>query len=151
MVNANPTTGVRYGYISADSLHPEVLDKLQYGRQATDLRYKNFKTEVYAAMRATLADWLSKQAIDAAFDAAMEYAEFNDDEPIHEGEYELVKYRTSWFGGALHVWIFESPETGHYAECSPCVPGAGNLDCPDLDGVVCYDVPSDWRVCDDQS
>ena len=146
MVNANPTTGVRYGYISANSLHPEVLDELLYGRQATDLSYENFKTEVYAAMRAGLDDWLSVRAIDAAFDAAIEEAEFNCDEPIHEGEYEGVRYRTSWLGGALNVWIFKSPVVGNYAECSPCVPGAGNLDCPDLDGVVCYDVPKEWRV-----
>ena len=145
MVNANPTTGIRYGYISANSLRPEVLYELLYGRQATDLSYENFKTEVYAAMRAGLDDWLSVRAIDAAFDAAIEEAEFNCDEPIHEGEYEGVRYRTSWLGGALNVWIFESPETGHYAECSPCVPGAGNLDYPDLDGVVCYDVPKEWR------
>lgn len=145
MQNVNPTTGVRYGYISANSLHPDVLQQLQYGSRAVDVHYENFKTEIYAAMRAGLDDYLSVRAIDAAYDVAIEEADFYDDEPVHEGEYEGVYYRTSWLGGALNVWIFESPVIGTYAKCSPCVPGAGNLDCPTEDGVVCYDVPEDWR------
>ena len=41
------------------------------------------------------------------------------DEPIIEGECEGVKYRTSWLGGALHFFIFESPVI---AKCRPCSP-----------------------------
>lgn len=56
-----------------------------------------------------------------------------------------VHYRTSWLGGALHVWIFLSPFTTDKARrASPCVPNAGILD--KLDGsVTAYDVPADWR------
>lgn len=143
MVNANPTTGVRYGYISADSLHPEVLDELQ--QRGVNICYQEACEELEAAIRMAVGDFFSRRETQALVDYALEIFEYECDEPIHEGEYEGVHYRTSWLGGALHVWIFESPETGHYAECSPCVPGAGNLDCPDLNGVACYDVPKGWR------
>lgn len=84
---------------------------------------------------------------------------FNDnyqpDEPVHEGEIVIpqqgnhaegwVKYRTSWLGGALHVWIFDSPHVTQQARrASPCVPNAGILDTLDGD-VLAYDVPADWR------
>ena len=46
MVNANPTTGVRYGYISAKSLHPEVLDELQYGTQAVNVHWEDAVREL---------------------------------------------------------------------------------------------------------
>lgn len=70
---------------------------------------------------------------------------FYCDEPVHEGELQGVKYRTSWLGGALNLWVFESPFTGNFRECSPCVPGAADLDNPDNAGVTGYDVPPDWR------
>lgn len=143
MVNANPTTGVRYGYISANSLHPEVLDELQ--QCGVDIRYHEACEELETAIRRAVEDFFSRRETQALVDYALEIFEYECDEPIHEGEYEGVHYRTSWLGGALNVWIFESPVVGNYAECSPCVPGAGNLDCPDLDGVVCYDVPNGWR------
>lgn len=149
MTNMNPETNIRYGYISAKSLHPEVINELMYGIQATDIRYENFKTEIYAAMRASLDDYLSVHAIDAAYDAAIEETEYYDDEPIHEGEYKGVKYRTSWLGGALNVWIFESPQIEKFRLCSPCVPGACDLDSPNADGEFGYTVPDDWRRNDD--
>ncbi len=145
MVNANPTTGVRYGYISANSLHSELVDELMYGRQAVDVYYKEACAELEDAIYQAVSSFLSSRQTQHLVDEALAMFEHECDEPIHEGEYEGVKYRTSWLGGALNVWIFESPVTGNYQECSPCVPGAGNLDCPDLDGVVCYDVPKEWR------
>lgn len=148
MANANPTTGVRYGYISANSLDSEILDELQYGMQAVDAHFEELQTEIEEALSSVLSKYLyDKWEIEDVIDLAIEHVgnNWHEDEPVHEGEYEGVRYRTSWLGGALNVWIFDSPVTGHYAECSPCVPGAGNLDCPDLDGVVCYDVPKEWR------
>ena len=68
------------------------------------------------------------------------------DEPTIEGECEGVKYHISWLGGAPLLWVFESPYTGLYRRCSPCVPGAGDLNSPDEDGSLCYDVPPDWRA-----
>lgn len=143
MTNVNPETGIPYGYIRADSLHPDVVDELQRG---ADLHYEEACLEMSARIANAVDDFLSSRSAISVIEHALELFDHEDDEPVHEGEYEQVHYRTSWLGGALHVWVFSSPVTGHYQKCSPCVPGAGNLDCPDLDGIVCYDVPADWRV-----
>lgn len=129
--NTNPETGIAYGYISARSLDPEVVHSLMY-EKGTDLSYKNALEEVMKAH-----DGEEEFDEDAFSDAYEAY------EPCVEGECDGVKYRTSWLGGALNFFIFFSPVTGNYAQCSPCVPGAGNLNQPG-GGVVCYDVPRDW-------
>lgn len=67
------------------------------------------------------------------------------EEPVIEGIYKGVTYRISWLGGAIIVFIFESPVISKARLCSPCVPGAGNLDNLDEDGEECYGVPRDWR------
>lgn len=140
--NINPDTGIAYGYISAQCLHPEMVDELQFGSQASEPAYE-------AAL---------EEAKIAAAEGGDPFDEdrFNDDwqpdEPVHEGKVVIpgypsnpVHYRTSWLGGALHVWIFLSPFTTDKARrASPCVPNAGILD--KLDGsVTAYDVPADWR------
>lgn len=147
--NRNPDTGIRYGIISANSLHPYVLDDLCYGAQAKDVRYEEACADLASAIRVAVSDFLSSNQTQQLIDEALEMFEYECEEPIFKGTYEGVRYSTTWIGGAMHVWVFESPVTGHYAECSPCVPCAGNLDCPDLEGVVCYDVPDDWRDSDE--
>lgn len=81
------------------------------------------------------------------------------EEPIIEGEYEGVKYRIGWLGGAPLLWVLEGPVGRCRALCSPCVPNAGDLDSgfilgQDIDpdtlarwghaGYECYVVPRDW-------
>lgn len=148
MHNRNPETGVRYGYISANSLHPDLVDYLQI--QGRDVHWEDARAELIANFTYGNIDDEDLESLEDYDDELERRLEnlaegWYDDEPIHEGELDGVKYRTSWLGGALHVWIFESPVIGNYQECSPCVPGAGNLDCPDLDGVPTYDVPKEWR------
>jgi hypothetical protein len=169
-VNVNPESNIAYGYISANALHPDVVDELQNG---TDVYYEEAKED--AQRQAANDDEVQAEYVDSGecTEAQWEKADederyretlhwvkenwcgsnreqsFNDsyspDEPVHEGEREGVKYRTSWLGGALNVWIFESPHITHLARAaSPCVPGAGILDT--LDGnVTAYDVPPKWR------
>jgi hypothetical protein len=66
-------------------------------------------------------------------------------EPTIEGAYGGVKYRISWLGGAPMLWVLDSPWTTIGKLCSPCVPGAVDLDagCGESEG---YDVPQDWRA-----
>lgn len=64
------------------------------------------------------------------------------EEPIIEGEREGVKYRTSWLGGALHFFIFESPVVVKCRPCSPCVQNAGDLGSEG--DYEAYGVPEDW-------
>lgn len=180
MTNINPDTGIRYGYISANSIHPDILyDVIDV--IGKDLTYEDAEAEAKAIaerqadnieeeVRIAIAEaggftdreyediseeWTSMAYERLGFDCREDFVEGQIschmecayiEEPIVEFEYEGVHGRTSWLGGALNLWIFESPHTGLYEECSPCVPGAGNLDQPDPEGVLAYDVPADWRT-----
>ncbi len=65
------------------------------------------------------------------------------DEPRIEGIFENVHYGTSWLGGALLFYCFQSPYITHKAaQCSPCVPGAGDLD--SLGHFTSYTFPPEW-------
>lgn len=64
------------------------------------------------------------------------------------GVKDEVSYIVTWLGGAMLINIVESPVTGTFEWCSPCVPNTADLDSPCEDGVLAYDVPSDWRVQD---
>lgn len=182
MTNINPDTGIRYGYISAQSIHPDIL-YVVIDVIGEDLTYEDAEAEAEAnaiaerqadnieeEVRIAIAEaggftdreyediseeWTSMAYERLGFDCREDYVEkfvelsmdnFYCDEPIVEFEYEGVHGRTSWLGGACNLWIFMSPHTGLYQECSPCVPGAGNLDQPNPDGVLTYDVPADWRT-----
>lgn len=148
--NTNPDTGIAYGYISAEALHPEVVDNLLYGAQARDHSYEEAVADIideaikdFFAERGRLPD--VDEELDIREDAETEAGLIEFNEPEITGQFDGVFYATSWLGGALHFWIFESPVTTDKAgRASPCVPGAGILD--RLDGsVTSYDVPADWR------
>jgi len=169
--NINPDTGIAYGYISANALDSDLVSELQMN--GTDVYYAEALEEAQkeaanndevqaeyvdsgqcAEAQWTRADederfWATLAWVKENWEGSRREQEFNDsyqpDEPIHEGTHEGVKYRTSWLGGALNVWIFESPHITHSARrASPCVPNAGILDTLDRD-VTAYDVPEDWR------
>ena len=171
-------TGTRFGYIRADSLHPDLLHYLLY-EIGNDLSYAEAEAAELADLnaqaddieeeaRTALAELVSPNSseyearLETVDEEAYEKLGYTDredfidqrlshamdncycEEPIIEFECDGVKGRTSYLGGALNLWIFESPVVGKFAEYSPCVPGAGNLDQPDEDGVETYTVPPDW-------
>jgi len=182
MTNIDPETGIRYGYIRADSLDPDLVHELMYVH-GTDLSLR-LAVDQLVSDTERRADVIEEQVHDGLIEVdyhitsdpeyeriledriesgykALGYNDRDDfvrcaveretedlciEEPIIEGRYQDTFYRTSWLGGALNFWIFKSPVAGTYQLCSPCVPGAGNLDCPDIDGVLTYDVLPDWRV-----
>lgn len=151
MTNTDPDTGIRYGIIAANSLDPEIVERIQ--STGRDVHWEQRLEELRLETNADVEDGLiSEDEFDASLDRRIEECSnrFYDDEPVHEFEIEGVIGRTTWLGGALLVWVFKSPFCSYYPECSPCVPGAGNLDgkrSPDSEarGVMTYDVPADWR------
>ena len=109
--NINPETCVSFGYVAANDLDQDLVDRLIYG--GVNESQLECEQESY----------------------------------IH-GEYEGVKYATSWLGGALNFFILESPViTTKACRASPCVPNAGILKHPeDPEGgsVESYGIPEDW-------
>lgn len=68
------------------------------------------------------------------------------EEPVFEGTHDGVDWRTAWLGGAQLLWALRSPVVGRFQPCSPCAPGAADLDTPCPDGIEGYDVPAGWRA-----
>ena len=151
MPNINTKTNIPFGYIAASALDSEVVDELLNGRGAVDVSYQSALDEADAQA--------GEEASDFGFEhGSRDWETFTErracelmsnyecDEPHIEGQYEGVAYASSWLGGALNFWIFESPVTTFRARrASPCVPGAAILD--RLDGSEFgYDVPADWRA-----
>lgn len=158
MHNTNPTTGIRYGVISFNSLQPWCNDDLFNGPTARDLSYEDALLQLKAEagveydkvmercdklhgdkMAADVLDLLAQAFFEAEgleydHDAFVErYIEearenIQIDEPIIEGEYDGVKYRISWLGGAPLLWVLEGPIGYVNRLCSPCVPNAADLD-----------------------
>lgn len=153
--NFDAENRVHYGYISSNSLDPETVHELMYGPHATSISYQ----EAYDARQAeieqeleilaeeqdevTRQDWIAEET-----SRRMEIEEIHCEEEIVEGTYQEVKYLSSWLGGALHFFILKSPHISNRELCSPCVPNAGNLNQPVLEGDnnPTYDVPADWRA-----
>lgn len=142
MPNYNPDTGIPYGTIYLHHLDSDVANDLFY--KGENISEKNALEELRAEVNCAVeAGEIDEDDFDAELDHRAE--NLHIEEPTIEGECEGVKYMISWLGGAPLLWVFSSPYTGAYAQCSPCVPGAGDLETPDEYGVICYDVPPDWR------
>ena len=134
MGNINLKTGIRYGYISASELDSDLVDTLIH-ENGVDVGYESFLKELESTLD------LDTDEGQAEYDEALEA--YEDDEPAIEGIYDGVHYATSWIGGALHFFIFESPVIAKCSLCSPCVPGAGDLGTQGE--FECYGVPEDWK------
>lgn len=150
--NVNLSTGVPYGYISANALDPDLVDDLMYNPGATNHTYDEAYRYAYDCMKAEWCATNPGQNPDDFDDTIHDMVEreygdtLNCDEPIVEGRKDNVHYLSSWLGGALNFFIIESPViTERARRASPCVPGAAILDT--LDGSERgYDVPEDWRA-----
>lgn len=181
MYNVSPASGVRYGVIACASLDPNLVHELMCGPGATDLSYKAAYDEAKKQAEREADDVEEEVSMDHPgcddlapwFEAAWERKGYQDrddfiscelekfsdmcqiDEPTIEGEYEGVKYRIDWLGGAPLLWVLEGPIGMAASLCSPCVPNAADLDSGFTHGTVedgvypptgyeCYVVPRDW-------
>lgn len=135
MPNRHPDTGIAYGVIAMNSLQSWVWD--EFYAHGTDLSFRDAMAEFDAEHPGADED---------------ERQEFIDNLQIDEPEWELstdgMRLGISWLGGAPLLWVFESPHTAECRQCSPCVPGAGDLDHLEDGGMVAYTVPDEWRTKD---
>ncbi len=142
-VNVNPDTGIRFGIIANNNLNDWVYEEII--QTGTDI----FWEEAEADLRESLnAEGFAGDELEEEFEHRLESLSDNwyCDEPIHAFDIDGVKGHTTYLGGALMIWVFESPHTTTAKLCSPCVPNCGDLDNLDSNGEVCYDVPPEWRI-----
>lgn len=173
MPNYNTSTGISYGVIALNSLADWFNDEM-YDLDSPEEReaFNEFIQETAADLvrekkldfddldcesgdeQQAIADCdpdILQNLVEAAdhhvidsFWAGTDFGTFR-----REGIVDGVSISTSELGGAILVWVIESPHIGRYAPCSPCIPGAGDLDSPDPDGIECYDVPPGWRMIEE--
>ena len=163
-VNINEKTGVPFGYVAASDLDQQVVDQLLYGgvnESQLECEYQVAITLLHEdeamedvdlppfegeATLAILQQLLEERGLTWKYEQQLEYVEVQ--EPHIHGEYEGVKYSTSWLGGALSFFILQSPViTKKACQASPCVPGAGILkhpDCEEEGNEKSYGIPEDW-------
>ena len=82
--------------------------------------------------------------VEQQVDAEAERGEFDrNEEPGAEIVYEGITLNYSYLGGAPIVFSYDGPVTHVASYCSPCVPGAADLDSGPGD-IACHGVPADW-------
>lgn len=136
--NRDAETGIRFGVISQHSVRDDVIGDVYYGPHSQDLAFNGHLMEVKNAITAALnecsvlrdafrADDLER-IIESACDEADEHignAYEGDTDPLYEHDgYKIVKCLDN------DLMILKSPWYTYAQFCSPCVPGAGNLNHP---------------------
>lgn len=163
MSNYNSETGYPYGVISGNSV-PEVLDDII--SNGTDETFESVKTELrdnlLSAVHRALEDihfhpeklFTEDDATELleSFDGLWDYWECDEHSYSHEYDCDLGKVSVgiSHLGGAPLIWVFSSPYVIPCRQCSPCVPGAGDMDNATADGSYAHclppeDMPEDVR------
>lgn len=116
--NFDPENGIHYGVISQHSIMPEALADIEPVYQDCD-------------------DCINQSECELC-----KIGEFCDGDPIgleYNGDgYQIVDCLDS------DLMILKSPYVTRAKFCSPCVPGSGDLDSADPDGVLTYCLGDDW-------
>jgi len=178
-VNINTKTGIPYGVVSMNSLKDWVWDEIYSHCESLTYKYWEEETrkELQNEIEALLEDGkIEKDDEEEANDLLKDEADIDDlkwfledidkdkyrdilraeyepDEEEWEGEIPdekgTISVFLSYIGGAPTLWVAESPYTTQGRMCSPCVPGAVDLDSKSENGFDAYDVPPDWYVTED--
>lgn len=165
VVNIDPTTGIRFGVVLAANVPELFYDIVLYGESLTLQEYLNdVRARLASAKRAgdikdllayvdesmtqQLKFPLSPEQTEALCDEIVADFEPREEEFEYVFETDLGRVRclTFYLGGAPHVMIVESPYVAWCRPCSPCVPGAGDLDslCETGAGVLAYCPPPEF-------
>lgn len=150
--NVDKETGIHYGMIAQNSLNPDALEDVF---RARDLGYEQAEKELKDKLRSALEDYYPDYksasdkasrldyAVDNAFDALDGWA----DNLESSGPYYYESEETLQTTDNGELWVFKSPYYTYAQFCSPCVPGAGNLDTPcepDSGAPKTYCLGADW-------
>jgi len=145
--NVDRATGIRYGVISqnsvlqawADSAEPDYGEATcpKCGNKASYSADLPEESEDWKIAKGACSDW-GCEACEYVFDASDAFG----DEPIgwnyNDNGYELTDCLDS------DVMVLKAPYYTFAQFCSPCVPGAGDLNSDDVDGVQTYCLGHDW-------
>lgn len=160
-INRDVATNIRYGVISQNSLNPEAYQDIW--DNGTDLTFEGYKEEAKLKIRQALSDYFSDykhgeqpSKLDAVVSDAWDAIEqdicdnYESDSPEMFYEKDGYKIKTCL---QSDLFVMLSPFFTYAQYCSPCVPGACNLDVPlqdSSDSAIwpdsnkCYCLGADW-------
>jgi len=142
MPNYDEETGIRYGIISPHSISGFALDDVY--SNGIDPIYEAGKTELLKDIEAFCEDHnISFEDIDtdSFIDAYSNgYGECGDG----QCDYSDNDYTLHVSGDNFGIYVIKSPYYTFCRGCSPCAPGAGDLDNPSDDGEKTYCLDKSW-------
>jgi hypothetical protein len=165
MANIDNATGIRYGVISPHSVNGDALEDIY--QNGTNLSYDaaiaDAKGQIANALRPVLdsfgllpydyrntdgktpkADDYLASVVETVWEEVSEDFQWeSDSDDTHRYERDGYVLETS----SLGIYVIRSPFYTFAAFCSPCAPGAGDLDTPRLtaeSGVKTYCLGPDW-------
>lgn len=146
-VNRDSETGIRYGMINCNSLNQDALQDVY--NNGEDIVFEGQKADMKMAIAIGISNAVEEHGgsiadPDELAAEIMDVVEWNDnygESGPHRYESEGVVVQTT---SNNELWVFKSPFYTKAQFCSPCVPGAGNLDCFCTEGPKTYCLPVDW-------
>lgn len=116
--NRDPETGIRYGVIAQNSVNPDAFDDVW--QNARDLTYEQAKADAEAACERDGTEF-----DEDSFNDEYSMCDCGERDWLYESDgYKLTNCLVS------DVFVLASPYYTYAQFCSPCVPGACNLDSP---------------------
>ena len=127
MSNYDEKTGIHYGVISPNSINQETLSDLC--DKSTDTIYEESKKE-FMDIIDQLQDYVSDTTLHEIKEIALDDWNNNYDNDYHGYEYEDKEYSLHICDDNFGIFVIRSPYYTYTKQCSPCAPGAGDLDNP---------------------
>ena len=130
MSNYDEKTGIAYGVISPHAISADVLNEIY--DQGTDPVYEYQKEEFTGALHATLEQYgFSAGQIDEVLTPAIDaWNEQEHGSDNGECDYSDNEYTLHVSGDNFGIFVIKSPYYTYCRKCSPCAPGAGDLNNP---------------------
>ncbi len=137
ITNTNTKTGLPFGVISGNSLDPDILNDIIFS--ADIVVYERELDE----FKVNLAETISPNSEEYELAVERFNDQFSCEEPSADICIQDITLHLTWLGGAPLVFSFDGPTQKVAAYCSPCVPGAADLDSGAGD-IECHGIPADW-------
>ncbi len=127
MTNYDEKTGIHYGVISPNSINQETLNDLC--DRSVDTIYEESKKTFLNDLESFCEDhYLNFANIDK--DSFIDEFNQNYENDYHGYEYEDKEYSLHICDDNFGIFVIRSPFYTYTKQCSPCAPGAGDLDSP---------------------
>ena len=132
--NIDPKNGIRYGVIATNSVSGYALDDLEYNYpfscpKCGSEKLVDSRSGKYDYYCQSCRQWYMAYE---CYDEESTGFHYDDD------GYNLIDCLDT------NIMVIESLYYTFTEYCSPCVPGAGNLDSPNEEGVKTYCLGADW-------